>query len=252
MIRRNVIFGMTSCLLMLPQVALARQDGAGNVGAREFSDEPFRVSHRDLTRVPRRFRRQQVSFKTEQEPGTIIVDVTRHYLYLVLEKNRALRYGIGVGREGFAWAGIATVERKAMWPKWIPPKEMVERDPFAARWADGMPGGLENPLGARALYLYADGRDTLYRIHGTSEPDTIGKAVSSGCVRLLNADIIDLYERVEIGSTVVVKGASDLMLSESHAHHVEVSQPADRDTVHSRRRNKKKTLFDLWGESFTE
>ena len=141
------------------------------------------------------------------ESGTIVVDTRNRYLYLVQAEGKSIRYGIGVGREGFAWSGEATIKNKQPWPKWIPPKEMVARDPLAAEWASGMPGGrLDNPLGARAMYLYQGNVDTLYRLHGTADASSIGKAVSSGCVRLLNQDVIDLYNRVPLGTKVVVLG----------------------------------------------
>ena len=141
------------------------------------------------------------------EPGTIVVDTANRYLYLVQDDGKSIRYGIGVGREGFAWSGEATIRQKRKWPQWIPPKEMVARDPLAAEWAGGMPGGrLDNPLGARALYLFQGDQDTLYRLHGTIDAASIGKAVSSGCVRLLNQDVIDLYNRVPIGTKVIVLG----------------------------------------------
>lgn len=141
------------------------------------------------------------------EPGTIVVDTSNRYLYLVQADGTSRRYGIGVGREGFAWSGEATIKNKQRWPQWIPPKDMVARDPAAAEWANGMPGGrLDNPLGARALYLYQGNKDTLYRLHGTADAHSIGKAVSSGCVRLLNQDVIDLYDRVPLGTKVVVLG----------------------------------------------
>jgi len=122
----------------------------------------------------------------------------------VLPDSTAISYGVGVGRFGFTWRGVATVGRKSEWPRWIPPAEMVARDRYAAKYADGMPGGPDNPLGARALYLYSGNRDTLYRIHGTREPWTIGRAVSSGCIRMLNEDVIDLYNRAPIGTKVIV------------------------------------------------
>ena len=155
-------------------------------------------------RVPEQFERQIVPFRTAQEPGTIVIDADKHFLYFVLPDHQAVRYGIGVGREGFGWAGIVRVARKAEWPRWTPPRSMVERDPRAAEFADGMPGGPDNPLGARALYLYEGAQDTIYRIHGTPEPWSIGLNVSSGCIRLRNEDIKDLYERVEIGAKVIV------------------------------------------------
>ncbi len=142
-----------------------------------------------------------VADPTHQAPGTLVVDTASRHLYLVKGDGEAIEYGIGVGRQGFAWKGTAVVRRKAEWPAWIPPSDMVKRRPdLPAR----MEGGIENPLGARALYLFQGNRDTLFRIHGTNEPDTIGKAVSSGCIRMMNADVIDLYQRVPVGAKVVV------------------------------------------------
>ncbi len=166
--------------------------------------ELFPIAHDDVRKVSRRFRRKEVAYETSEVPGTIIVDVDARQLYFTLPGGRAQRYGIGVGKQGFEWSGAAVIRRKAKWPRWVPPKEMVARDHLAAQWASGMPGGPDNPLGARALYLYQGEVDTLYRIHGTSQPQSIGKAVSSGCIRLLNADVADLFERVPIGTKVVV------------------------------------------------
>jgi lipoprotein-anchoring transpeptidase ErfK/SrfK len=147
---------------------------------------------------------QLVAYDTEEPKGTLVVDPQHRFLYLVLGGGQAKRYGIGVGREGFGWSGTAVVKRKAEWPPWLPPKDMQARDKEAAKWREGMPGGPKNPLGARALYLYQGEADTLYRIHGTRKPRSIGRAVSSGCIRMLNNDIIELYERVPIGTRVVV------------------------------------------------
>jgi lipoprotein-anchoring transpeptidase ErfK/SrfK len=141
--------------------------------------------------------RQVVTYPTSQAPGTVVVDTAHTYLFFVLGGGKAIRYGIGVGREGFTWSGVQTVARKAEWPDWIPPDEMLQRQPYLPRVMAGGPG---NPLGARALYLGS----TNYRIHGTNAPDTIGQHVSSGCIRLLNADVVDLYGRVNIGTKVVV------------------------------------------------
>ena len=168
------------------------------------SGEKFDVAPVAVSRIPPQFHRQTVRNPTGEPPGTIVVDPSAKYLYLVLDGGKALRYGIGVGRQGFSWSGEAVIKRKAEWPDWYPPKEMQKRDPLAAKWADGMPGGPTNPLGARALYLYQGNRDTLYRLHGTGEASTIGTAVSSGCIRLLHADVIDLYDRVPIGTRVIV------------------------------------------------
>ncbi len=166
--------------------------------------EKFAVAPVAVSRIAKKFHRQLVRDPTGKPPGTIVVDPSAKYLYLVQDNGKALRYGIGVGRQGFSWSGDAVIKRKAEWPNWYPTKAMQKRDPEAAKWASGMPGGPVNPLGARALYLYQGNRDTLYRIHGTGEPGSIGQAVSSGCIRLLHADVIDLYERVPVGTRVVV------------------------------------------------
>lgn len=155
--------------------------------------------------VPGQFRRQTVRLETREKPGTIIIDTRAHYLFLVLGNGQAIRYGVGVGREGFGWKGSVTVGRKAEWPTWTPPAEMRAREAKRGRKLPvRMEGGPNNPLGARALYLHRGGADTLYRIHGTNEPWTIGLNVSSGCVRLVNDDIIDLYRRVKPGAKVIV------------------------------------------------
>ncbi len=159
---------------------------------------------RNKKQLPEAFRMQQVTFRTAERPGTIIIDGNQHYLYLVIGDGQAMRYGIGVGRDGFGWAGIVRVGRMVEWPTWTPPAEMVARDPKARPWANGMPGGPDNPLGARAMYLFEGDQDTIYRIHGTPEPWTIGLDVSSGCIRLRNDDITDLYSRVEVGNKVIV------------------------------------------------
>lgn len=173
--------------------------------------EPFRVPAVAVRRIPPQYFRQVVQTpSTIAEPaGTVVVDPQNKFLYLVQADGTSMRYGIGVGRQGFAWSGEAVIKDKQHWPKWFPPKEMVARDPKAAPYADGMDGGINNPLGARALYLYQGDKDTLFRLHGTYEQESIGKAVSSGCVRLLNQDIIDLYERVPLGAKVVVMNGPD-------------------------------------------
>ncbi|WMS41231.1 L,D-transpeptidase [Acuticoccus sp. MNP-M23] len=154
--------------------------------------------------VPEDFKRQVVDFRTAEKPGTIVIDGNRHFLYFVMPGFKAIRYGIGVGREGFGWAGIVNVGRKVEWPTWTPPAEMVARDPKAAKYAGGMPGGPDNPLGARAMYLFEGNQDTIYRIHGTTEPWSIGLDISSGCIRMNNEDVIDLYSRVQVGAKVIV------------------------------------------------
>jgi lipoprotein-anchoring transpeptidase ErfK/SrfK len=144
-----------------------------------------------------RLRRQVVHLSVGEAPGTIIIDTPNTYLYYVLGGGKAIRYGIGVGREGFTWSGVQSVARKAEWPDWIPPAEMVARQPYLPRF---MAGGIGNPLGARAMYLGG----TIYRIHGTNQPSTIGGHVSSGCIRMVNEDVVDLYDRVDVGTKVVV------------------------------------------------
>lgn len=151
----------------------------------------------DAVETTARFRRQTVSYATREAPGTIIIDTPNTYLYYVLGNGQAIRYGIGVGRDGFTWSGTQSVTKKAEWPDWTPPPEMIQRQPYLPRHMAGGPG---NPLGARAMYLGG----TVYRIHGTNAPDTIGKHVSSGCIRLTNDDVSDLYSRVNVGTKVIV------------------------------------------------
>jgi len=152
--------------------------------------------------LPARLRRQVVTYPTREAPGTIVIDTPNTYLYYVLGGGRAMRYGIGVGRDGFTWSGVQSITKKAEWPDWTPPPEMIARQPYLPRYMAGGPG---NPLGARAMYLGG----TVYRIHGTNAPDTIGTHVSSGCIRLTNADVTDLYSRVNVGTKVVVLPMSD-------------------------------------------
>jgi lipoprotein-anchoring transpeptidase ErfK/SrfK len=146
--------------------------------------------------------RQVVAYPTRAAAGSVVIDTANTYLYYVLGDGRAIRYGIGVGRDGFTWSGTQAVTRKAEWPDWTPPQEMIGRQPYLPRW---MAGGESNPLGARAIYLGS----TVYRIHGTNMPETIGHKVSSGCIRLLNADVIDLYNRVDVGTKVIVLPNND-------------------------------------------
>ena len=175
-----------------------------------LDDEPFPVEAVDLTQIDPQFLRREIADPTGEPAGTIVVDPSARFAYLVLEGGRALRYGVGVGREeGFNFRGTATIARKAEWPRWTPTPDMIRREPERyGPYAGGLAGGPGNPLGPRALYLYRDGRDTYYRLHGTVEPWTIGTMVSSGCVRFLNQDIIDLYRRVPLQSRVVVLPAS--------------------------------------------
>ena len=149
-------------------------------------------------------RRRTVDYDGNHKAGTVVVDTPARRLYYVLGDGKAVRYGVGVGRAGLALRGGATVGRKAEWPSWTPTDNMMQRDARNRRYAGGVPGGLTNPLGARALYLYRGGRDTMFRIHGTNQPNSIGQAMSSGCIRMMNHDVIDLYNRVPVGANVVV------------------------------------------------
>lgn len=172
----------------------------------ELLDAPEKPGYRPTPaeeRLTGAFEKQVVFFRTNEAPGTIVIHTSERFLYLVMPNNRALRYGVGVGREGFEWAGLQTVTRKQEWPDWRPPPEMIQRQPYLPRFMAGGPG---NPMGARALYL----GQTIYRIHGTNQPHTIGHAVSSGCFRLVNDDVIDLFDRVPVGTKVVVRHAASL------------------------------------------
>jgi lipoprotein-anchoring transpeptidase ErfK/SrfK len=159
----------------------------------------------DVSRFDPRFLRQEMAWDGPEAPGTVVIDTGNRHLFLVLEEGRAMRYGVSIGREGFGWTGEGRIGRKAHWPRWTPPPEMIARDPSLAKWREGMPGGPNNPLGARSLYIYFGEQDSLYRVHGTNEPYSIGRAASSGCFRMLNQDVIDLYARVERGARIVVR-----------------------------------------------
>lgn len=159
----------------------------------------------DYQKMNERYLRQWVDYSRSERPGTIMIDTSGPHLYLVQPGKRAIRYGIAVGREGFAWHGDAIMKWKQKWPTWTPPPEMIARTPELREFEDGMPAGVNNPLGARAMYLFKDNKDTLFRIHGTNKPFSIGKAASSGCFRMVNQDVIDLYERVKPGAAVYVK-----------------------------------------------
>lgn len=167
-------------------------------------DDGFAIPGLDPAKVPAAFQRQEVYYPTTEIAGTVVIDPAARHLYLVTGKNKAMRYGIAVGRAGFQWSGEALITTRQHWPIWTPPPEMIDRKPELAKWADGQPGGPENPLGARALYLTTNGIDYGYRIHGTPEWESIGKNASSGCIRMINQDVIDLYERVKDGAKVVV------------------------------------------------
>ncbi len=192
-------------LLSAPVMPVFSADPSPEFRYGAITDEPFPVQPVNLKRVNEQFLKQTVPNTTGEAPGTIVIDPHERHLYLVQDDGTALRYGVGVGREGFAWSGEAYVRRKLEWPDWHPPAEMVARDPHARPYADGMPGGPRNPLGARSMALWQGNKDTLFRIHGTIEPYSIGKAVSSGCIRMMNQDVIDLYSRVPLGTKVVVR-----------------------------------------------
>lgn len=189
----------------VPEVAKVPQNYKSMYGP--LPQERFPVPAVDLERVPPNFWRRQVDFTTQYPAGTIIVDTKSFYLHLVQPNGKAMRYGVGLGRQGFEWSGEGVIQWKQAWPKWTPPAEMIARQPELEKWSaanGGQPPGLDNALGARALYIFQGGQDTLYRIHGTPEFWTIGKAVSSGCVRMINHDVIDLYGRISGKNRLIV------------------------------------------------
>jgi len=194
-IRRYLLIMTTAGIALSLTVDLGRSQ-AGQVMTIE--DQPGHVPDQSEYQLPAAFQRQAVFYRTNEPAGTIVIDTADRFLYVIQGNNRAIRYGIGVGRDGFQWQGLLRITRKAEWPDWTPPPEMIQRQPYLPRFMAGGPG---NPMGARALYLGA----TVYRIHGTNQPQTIGSAVSSGCFRLVNADVSDLYGRVPVGTKVVVR-----------------------------------------------
>jgi lipoprotein-anchoring transpeptidase ErfK/SrfK len=201
-------FAMSSAtkLLLAAAVAVLVGPGIGSTAPREelqVPEQPGVVPTPQEELLPPEYRPQPVFFRTSEAPGTIVVHTEERFLYLVQGNNKAIRYAVGVGREGFTWSGLLKISRKQEWPDWRPPPEMIQRQPYLPRFMAGGPG---NPMGARALYL----GDTVYRIHGTNQPRTIGHAVSSGCFRLVNADVADLFDRVPVGTRVVVKQAAQL------------------------------------------
>ena len=191
-----------SVWMLCAATALMLSTSQGFAQPRPDADEPGLVADDSYALDPE-WQKQVVYYRTNEAPGTIIVVTAERHLYLVQGNGRAIRYGIGVGREGFTWQGLVNITRKAEWPDWTPPPEMIARQPYLPRFMAGGPG---NPLGARALYLGA----TVYRIHGTNRPDTIGTAVSSGCFRLVNADVSDLYDRVPVGTKVIIRQKPEL------------------------------------------
>ena len=190
-------------MLLFACVALAGPPAFAQRYDMSIGDQPGLVPDAADEQLPPQYQRQIVLYRSTEPPGTIIVHTAERFLYVVQPNGRALRYAIGVGREGFQWQGLLHITRKQEWPDWTPPPEMIERQPYLPRFMAGGPG---NPMGARALYLGA----TVYRIHGTNQPQTIGSAVSSGCFRLVNPDVIDLYERIPVGTKVIVRQRPEL------------------------------------------
>ncbi|MGB7263205.1 MAG: L,D-transpeptidase [Albidovulum sp.] len=193
--REAIAAGIGALSLFVPQGPV--------FAAKPILSDPLTAPIPGLTIAPE-FYPAVVRVKRSFEPGSIHVVSSQHYLYLITSRGQAIRYGVAVGRAELVFRGAAEVGRKAEWPSWKPTPEMLERNPAYARYADGMPGGPKNPLGARAIYLYQNGRDTAIRIHGTTEPNSIGRSVSNGCLRMVNDHVIDLYERVELGASVSV------------------------------------------------
>ncbi|AUC94421.1 MULTISPECIES: L,D-transpeptidase [Bradyrhizobium] len=188
--------------MMIAAGTLVLSTSQGFAQSRPDVDEPGLIAD-DSYQLDPEWQKQVVYYRTNEAPGTIIISTAERHLYLVQGNGRALRYGIGVGRDGFQWQGLVNITRKAEWPDWTPPPEMIARQPYLPRFMAGGPG---NPLGARAMYLGT----TVYRIHGTNQPDTIGTAISSGCFRLVNADVTDLYNRVPVGTKVIIRQKPEL------------------------------------------
>ena len=218
--------------------------------------ERFPLANPDYAKVKTQLLPQFVSYASAEQTGTIVIDTDHRFLYLVLGPGIAKRYGIAVGREGYAWSGTATIKRKTKWPAWFPPRQMQARDREAWRWRRGMPGGPRNPLGARALYLYKGEADTLFRIHGTRDPKSIGKAASSGCIRMLNADVMELYETVPIGTKVVVLPSTQVVAQarkkpERSRRRLRLIEARRRERQRMRmaayRRRRRRTLFGMFG-----
>ncbi|GAU82779.1 L,D-transpeptidase [Bosea sp. BIWAKO-01] len=208
--RKQTIAGTCLGLAALALGAVATLPGsafaapkAGETETLDIGDEPGRISGEETVVADGPYARQAVLFRSSEPPGTVVIHTSERFLYVVQGNNRALRYGIGVGREGFQWSGLVKISRKAEWPDWRPPPEMIARQPYLPRFMAGGPG---NPMGARALYLGS----TVFRVHGTNQPETIGQSISSGCFRLANGDIIDLYERVPLNTKVVVRHGASL------------------------------------------
>ena len=205
--RRSFLLGSAAGLGALGLAGCA-SDGMSFAEAQKLyamaPDEKFPIPAVDVSKIDPKYYRRTVRYDSDEAPGTIIVDPHNYYVYRIEGDGNATRYGANVGRQGFLWSGEAYVGRKAEWPVWTPPKEMIQRQPEAAKYAGGMPAGLDNPLGARTLYLYQNGVYTLYTIYSTSDPETIGSNVTSGCTGLLSQDMLDLYSRTPVKTKVVV------------------------------------------------
>ncbi len=197
--RREVVLGGLAAVTAgaLPLPAFAKSYFAGTA-----VDNGVTYKTTNFDAIDKRWHKQVVKYLSSEPQGTVVIDTIHHMLYLIMENKTAIRYGIAVGKEGFKWYGRATIDNKTTWPKWIPPKEMLERNPDLPAFVDG--GSMKNPLGARAMYLFNDGSDTGYRVHGTINPESIGKDASSGCIRMLQEHVIDLYKRCPIGTAVWV------------------------------------------------
>jgi lipoprotein-anchoring transpeptidase ErfK/SrfK len=210
--RRSFLLGAAASAGALGLAGCVTNDGGMSLAEAEkhygaMPDKKFPIAAVDISQVDPKYFRRRVNYESDEAPGTIIVDNANYFVYRIEGEGKATRYGANVGREGFLWHGEAYVGRKAEWPTWTPPPEMIKRQPEVAKYARGMPGGPENPLGARTLYLYQNNRYTLYTIYATSEPDTIGTNLTSGCTGLLAQDMLDLYDRTAVKTKVIVMKA---------------------------------------------
>lgn len=206
--RRLFLLGSAASFSALGLAGCVTNDGMSLAEAEKVygavPDKKFNIDAVDVTKVDPKYFRRTVDYDSKEAPGTIIIDPSNFYVYRIEGEGKATRYGANVGREGFLWHGDAYVGRKAEWPTWTPPKEMIKRQPEVAKYARGMPGGPENPLGARTLYLYQNGKYTLYTIYSTSDPESIGSGITSGCTGLLTQDMLDLYNRTPVNTKVIV------------------------------------------------
>lgn len=206
--RRSFLLGSAASFGVLGVAGCATSDFMSLAEAEKLygavPDKKFPIPAVDVTQIDQKYYRRKVRYESNEAPGTIIVDPSNYYVYRIEDEGNATRYGANVGRQGFLWSGEAYVGRKGEWPTWTPPREMIKRQPEVAKYASGMPGGPENPLGARTLYLYQKDVYTLYTIYSTSDPETIGTNLTSGCTGLLTQDMIDLYDRTPVKTKVIV------------------------------------------------